>query len=38
VLWSRPASLVPARPFSMSDAWLERVDPEGGTVTIRAGA
>ena len=34
VLWSRRANLVPARTFSMSDEWLERVDPAGGTVTI----
>jgi glycerol kinase len=34
VLWSRRARLVPARPFSMSDEWLERVDPAGGPVTI----
>ncbi len=36
VLWSRPARLVPARTFSVSDEWLARVDPEGGAVTIAA--
>jgi thioredoxin reductase len=34
VLGSRRANLVPARSVSMSDEWLERVDPAGGTVTI----
>jgi hypothetical protein len=36
VLWSRRASLVPARTFSVSDEWLARVDPDGGAVTIGA--
>ena len=34
VLWAQRANLVPARNFAMSDEWLERVDPTGGTVTI----
>ncbi len=34
VLGSQRANLVPARTVSMSDEWLERVDPAGGTVTI----
>jgi hypothetical protein len=34
VLGAQRANLVPARNVSMSDDWLERVDPAGGTVTI----
>jgi len=34
VLWAQRADLVPARNFAISDEWLERVDPTGGTVTI----
>jgi hypothetical protein len=37
VLWSKRARLVPARTFSMSDEWLERVDPAGGPVSIALG-
>jgi thioredoxin reductase len=34
VLGSQRANLVPARTVSISDEWLERVDPAGGTITI----
>jgi thioredoxin reductase len=35
VLWtSRRMRLVPARAISIDDSWLERVDPEGGEVTV----
>jgi hypothetical protein len=38
VLWSRRVNLVPARPFSMRDTWLGRIDPARGAVTIAVDA
>jgi NADPH-dependent 2,4-dienoyl-CoA reductase/sulfur reductase-like enzyme len=38
VLWAGRTNLVPARTFSMPDAWLPRVDPDGEPVTIATDA